>query len=296
MGKSRPIPPALKRGRKVLLTWVGQHDPYARNPRTKQPEEGPILSLLNEREFDTVYVLLNIFSQKDDFKERATGVLRAVERRFPKTRVVQKPLDVISVTDYTEIYRFTNDVCQQVLREHGTDGVQYFVYLSPGTPQMQTVWVLLVQSGLFPATMLLGTEAYLVEPGAPRVREVDLSLPNFPQVVSPKEASRLIGIVEAQRDSLNRENLELKAKLANVQAGGTAIDADQEIPSNFTLHEHLRAVERAYYAKALAAAEGRASDAARLLGVEGPTFRARAATFGLRPRRASDSREKASVQ
>ena len=41
----------------ILLTWVGSHDPTGWNPRTKSTELGPILSLLEQREFDAVYLL-----------------------------------------------------------------------------------------------------------------------------------------------------------------------------------------------------------------------------------------------
>ena len=68
-----------------------------------------------------------------------------------------------------------------ILKDEGTQGKRYIVLLSPGTAQMQTVWVLLVQSGLLPATMLMSTPADLVPAGAPRVRKVDLSISNFPR-------------------------------------------------------------------------------------------------------------------
>src|SRR5579864_5477849 len=105
--------------RNVLLTWVGSHDPTGLNPRTRKEEIGPILSLLCERQFDVVYLLLNLYSKADDFRERATLVLRVCHRNWPKMRVVQRPLDVISVTDHRELYRVMNDTCQGILRAEG---------------------------------------------------------------------------------------------------------------------------------------------------------------------------------
>jgi hypothetical protein len=275
--------PALGAKQRILLTWVGSRDPWWVNPRTKRQEPGPILSLLRDRSFDTVYLLFNLDSRTEDFRERATDVLRACQKHFPKVRVLQKPLDVYSVVDHAELFRVTNDLCQNVIRDEGTEGKQYFVFLSPGTPPMQTVWVLLVQSGLLPATMLQGTAADLVTPGAPRVREVDLSLPNFPQVVSPGETVRQLGILEARLKTISLEKLELQAQLKESQASATA--SGGTIPPGFSLPEHLRAEEAANYARALAQTEGKASDAAQLLGVEPHTFRARAVTLGLRERR-----------
>lgn len=267
----------------VLLTWVGSHDPAWRNHRTGRQEPGPILSLLKSRRFDAVYLLLNI-SDHDDFAARATAVLRACERYFPTTRVKQRPVDLVSVTDYRELYRAMNHECQAIIKEEGRKDRVYFVFLSPGTPQMQTTWVLLVQSGLLPATMIQTTPPDLLAPGAPPWRTVDLSLPDFPQVVSPGETARRLGMLEAQRDNLLAENQRLSAELALARAGAGAPGGDA-IPDGFSLRDYLAAQERAMYTRAYQQAGGNAAAAARLLGVEPAAFRARAATLGIRPRR-----------
>ena len=146
-GKRRPpsrSPEAAMASREenILLTWVGAHDPAGWNPRTQKREMGPILSLLQQREFDAVYLFVNVFSEYDDFRKRATEVLRVCRRDRPRMRVSQKPLDIISVTDHRELYRAMNDTCQEILREEGTAGKRYYV---------------LVQSGSTPATMLITT-------------------------------------------------------------------------------------------------------------------------------------------
>ena len=186
----------------ILLTWVGSRDPAWDNPRTRQREFGPILALLQSRHFDTVYLLFNLDSAADHdgltFPRRATTVQRWCERNMPSTTIRQQPLNIISVIDYRELYRVTNDTCQRLLMDEGRDGHSYFVFLSPGTPQMQTIWVLLVQSGLLPARMIATTPQDLVAPGYPIWQEVDLSMPSFPQVVSPGETARVLGVLEAQ--------------------------------------------------------------------------------------------------
>jgi hypothetical protein len=82
------------------------------------------------------YLLFNLHSKTDNFPSRATGVLRACEQHFRGIRVLQKPLDIYSVIDHAAIYRATNDLCQTILKEDGTDSNRYFVFLSPGTPPM----------------------------------------------------------------------------------------------------------------------------------------------------------------
>jgi hypothetical protein len=285
----RPLA-AAGREERILLTWVGARDPSWTNPTTRKEEPGPILSLLRDLPFDIVYLLFNLDSDKEDFPKRATDVLRLCQRYFPAVRVLQKPIDLYSVIDHAAIYRATNDVCQRILKEEGTEGKRYYVFLSPGTPPMHAVWVLLVQSGLVPATMLQGTPPDRAKPGAPRVREVDLSLPYFPQIVSPGETARELGIRDARIEALGLENLELRAQLESCQATQTGSAALDGIERDFSLRTHLDAQERALYARALAQAGGDATEAAHLLGLKPHTFRARAATFGLRPRAQRDGR------
>jgi len=268
----------------ILLTWVGARDPAWQNPRTKRLEPGPIISLLQSRRFDVVYLLLNLESKVDDFRQRATSVLRNCQRHFPTVRVCQKPVDLISVTDYREIFFVTNDAVQDILGEEGREGCNFFVYLSPGTPQMQTVWVLLVQSGLLPARMIESTPPDLLAPGTPRWREVDLTIQGFPQVVNPGETARLVGVLQARSENLAAENRRLRAE-NDLLRTGAGVSAGDAIPEGFQLREHLLLRERALYVLALERSRGNAAEAARLLGVDPPAFRARAATLGVRRRK-----------
>jgi hypothetical protein len=247
--------------------------------------------LLEQREFDAVYLFINVFSEYDDFRKRATEVLRVCQRDRPRMRVSQKPLDIISVTDHRELYRAMNDTCQEILREEGAAGKRYYVLLSPGTPQMATVWVLLVQSGLLPAKMLITTPPDLLPRGETiRWKEVDLSLPDFPQVVTPGETQRLLGILEAQNDNLRSENLRLRGELDLLRTGA-AQESDLSIPEGFSLQQHIMVQERAYYELALAHVDENAAAAARLLGLQPHTFRAGAERLGLRSRRGSKQRD-----
>ncbi len=138
----------------ILLTWVGSRDPIWDNPRTKQRQQGPILSLLQSKSFDRVYLFFNLSSSSDDFRARANALYRVCRTSHTDTKIVHRPIELVSVTDYREIFRVVNHECQTILADATDLDTNYFVYLSPGTPQMQTVWVLLVQAGLLPAERL----------------------------------------------------------------------------------------------------------------------------------------------
>lgn len=272
----------------ILLTWVGSRDPGWDNPRTGKREPGPILSLLQARrrdacDFDTLYLLCNL-DRRGEYAQRAAKVIRYCAKHFPALKVQQYPVEVVSVIDYRELFRVTNDACQRIVEGEGTNERDYFVYLSPGTPQMQTVWVLLVQSGLLNARMIDATPPDLAAPGMPIWREVDLTLEDFPQVVNPGETARLVGILQAQRDNLAAENQRLQAEL-DVARHGKAVNLAGGISPDFHLREYLMAQERLHYVHALQQTDGKAADAARLLGIDPAAFRARAQTLGVRQRR-----------
>jgi hypothetical protein len=272
--------------REILLTWVGSRDPGWINPRTGQLEFGPVLSLLASRTFAVVYLLFNLETRtSDDFRKRANEVLRIAQKQLPEVEVKHRPVDVISVTDYRELYRLVNRETQDIVRGEGPEA-QFSAFLSPGTPQMQTVWVLLVQSALLPAKMIETTPRDLLQPGEPLWREVDLSLTPLPQVVTPDERERELGVLEAQRDNLLAENRRLLAEI-EIARNGSIGDLGSLRDSPFSLRQHLLNQERAYFELALATAGGRAAEAARLLRVEPAAFRARAAVLGVRKRRSS---------
>jgi hypothetical protein len=117
----------------VLLTWVGLRDPGWDNPRTRgqrparQQEPGPILALLRERKrlgqpFDRIYLLVNVPARTDDLAARATAVKRLAEQHFGPIDVRHKPVDLVAVADYREVYRATNDICQRLLKELNDEG------------------------------------------------------------------------------------------------------------------------------------------------------------------------------
>ena len=237
----------------ILLSWVGSRDPHWDNQRTGKREPGPVLSLLKARRFDVAYLLLNL-DRRGEFPERATQVQRICATQFPDLMVRQRPLELVSVTDYREVFRVTNDACQRIVHQE-RDGPEFFVYLSPGTPQMQTVWILLVQSGLLKARLLDATPPDLVAPGSLLWREVDLSLQDFPQIVNPGETTRLVGILQAQVDNLSAENRRLRAELDRATAGGSLL-THGPIAEAFDLRHYLLAQERLLYVRALDQARG----------------------------------------
>jgi len=111
----------------VLVSWVGSNDlnGYTNN-------QGPILSLLSGIKFDSLVLLYNYPSSE---------VMPFIEHVKQKCSV---PLEthfvaLSSPTDYTEI---TQSV-EPILSSLAAKRIPISIFLTPGTPAMQAVWVLL---------------------------------------------------------------------------------------------------------------------------------------------------------
>jgi DNA-binding NtrC family response regulator len=157
---------------RILLTFTGFHDPYSKGLVGEDEQPGPILSLLQERSFDLVYLLATPNT------ERNTASTAAELKKRVELREVALPLH--DPTDYGAILRNLRSVTAAVVEEFS--GAEYFISVASGTPQMHACWVLLTTSGEFPARILQVRPPRFVTADRPLVTEIDLTRPEFPVV------------------------------------------------------------------------------------------------------------------
>lgn len=159
----------------VLFSFVGNRDPLE-IPRGQQ-DPGPVLSLLRARAVSHVA----LFITTGDYLERAQ-VIKEIALAEGLARTFSfVDLELQSVVDYEELYAAMTEAVTHVRSSITGQGStpEYSVLLDPGTPQMQTVWFLLVQTGLLPARLLQGIPARF-SGGTYRCREVRLRRERFP--------------------------------------------------------------------------------------------------------------------
>src|SRR4051812_16458116 len=133
---------------RALLTWsdAGTDGPApAHQAPRPASDRGPVLRLFDQEEsrYDAVWILTIPTGEK-----RTEGLAAAV----PAALVSVKRLEVDDPSDYGKLYRAIGPVvaaAKAAFTEWDID-----VLLSAGTPQSQTIWVVLVQSGILPARML----------------------------------------------------------------------------------------------------------------------------------------------
>ena len=120
----------------ILISWIGGNDLGAASPENKEAnnQHGPILSTLSAYKFSKTYLLYNYSKKKVlpylDWLKTNTGT--AIEVTFCK---------LSSPIDFGDIYNAANSELEKIFTEHSSDNL--CILLSPGTPTMQAVWILL---------------------------------------------------------------------------------------------------------------------------------------------------------
>ncbi len=160
----------------VLLCFVGNRDPFVPG----QPEEpGPILSLMQKRGFTDVFLVCT----GSEYLRLGKEVEAAWHDSGGHTSFRFLNLELNSPIDFSEIYEGLRQQLETLRRQFGNRPYKLSVLLDPGTPQMQTVWFMLVWSGQLEAELLQGIPRRFGD-GEYRVRTVDLSdsaFPGFPR-------------------------------------------------------------------------------------------------------------------
>lgn len=157
----------------VLFTFVGNHDPVA--PPPADEDAGPVLSLLRVRYF----AHLVLFVSTGRYAERAHVIQRVAQREGYVGTISFVELELSSPVDYEELWSAMNRAIGRAEQILPAGSARRFVLLDPGTPQMQTVWFLMVHSGAFHATLLQGIPARFNN-GTYRCREVHVNSERLP--------------------------------------------------------------------------------------------------------------------
>ena len=190
---------------RVLLTWMGMQDPYSAGVRRLQPvvrdvsnmlergevkqarrlcdqtqhadeRPGPVLTLLANEHFDALHIL----HQSGHFSRRA-AMESALAKIHPNLQIDFHLVELTDPRAYEELFSGVRAVCCQIREAHGEKDVAYGIHLSPGTPQMHATWILLTQTGLFPATTYQTTEV----PARPPAEAVKIPFDIDVEVVQP---------------------------------------------------------------------------------------------------------------
>ena len=167
--------------RRALLTWsdAGTAGPApAHHAPRPAGDRGPVLRLLDEsdRRYDAAWIL-SIPAGREPTEKLA----RAAQGRCGEASV--RVIEVDDPSDYRKLFRALGPVIAAARRDFPPGAWTIDVLLSAGTPQAQTLWVVLVQAGMLEARMLQVIPAVFVGKTHPRaIREVKLDIEGFPEI------------------------------------------------------------------------------------------------------------------
>jgi sigma54-dependent transcription regulator len=157
---------------KILITFTGFNDPYAKSVVEGAEKNGPILSLLAVRAFDHVFLLAT---------PGTTALTEETAAAIKGTDVTIRCLHLPDPTDYLAILRELRRECATI-REQYLDA-ELFVATASGTPQMHACWFLLTASCELPATLLHVRPSRFVTKDLPQVEEIIPSAGEYPSVL-----------------------------------------------------------------------------------------------------------------
>lgn len=130
--------------KKWLISWVGDTDHRAAEGQLAKGV-GPIAAALQSEHFDVVRLLTNYSLERSS---RYCEWLRVLTSH---ANIELYDIKLSSPIDHVAIYREVTAQLAEVQKRHGT--VDKTFHLSPGTPAMATIWVLLAKSR-FPARLI----------------------------------------------------------------------------------------------------------------------------------------------
>lgn len=208
---------------RILVSWVGHTDLWAMchsvneegllarveevlgKRRTGSVGDGPIRTLTGSRDFDEVHLL----TQWPDDVNARFGRWLGVEPTFHCVDVKALP----DPTDYKTVFGIANSVLEELRARRG--GWRLNILLSPGTPTMAAIWLLLGKTK-FPATLLQTYEGKVKEVSVPfdiivdwlpeYLREPDAQLQELAlsKTSGVKGFEHIIGDSSAVKHALNR--------------------------------------------------------------------------------------------
>jgi transcriptional regulator with PAS, ATPase and Fis domain len=117
----------------VLVSWIGQHD---LNPsQGKNTGDGPILSALKELgKFTKIYLIANYPKKETD------KYVSWLESQID-IEIVKENVKISSPIHFGDIHKAADSILEKVTKENKDCSIM--IHLSPGTPAMAAVWILL---------------------------------------------------------------------------------------------------------------------------------------------------------
>lgn len=178
----------------VLVSWIAvNNDPFERDTKTGDflmeggaPVPGPTLTILFDADSDYVgrirdVVLLNrVGLNKDDARERraVAETVKQLKERNSGLRVHHETWAGNDPTDHRSIFEFLRERLPKIRARFANH--ELVIHISPGTPSMQTIWVLMAETGFVePPFTVVKSYRRSERRGRPPVVPVEVGIETF---------------------------------------------------------------------------------------------------------------------
>jgi DNA-binding NtrC family response regulator len=199
----------------ILLTFAGNRDPFNNEIIHGMDSDGPVLTLLKERSFSWIYIFTTPRTLVNAQKLQKEIILR-----WKKVQTRIHHLDIPDPTDYETLFPMMSERCREIITEHQDHSPTYSIATASGTPQMQTVWFLLAQSGMVSAKLLKITPPRFLAPMQHAVTEIRLSLKDFPKISMPSSEYLDMATCYLRKEKLEAERDEFIRDFSGLQMIG----------------------------------------------------------------------------
>ena len=191
----------------VLLSWVAvNNDPYEREGKAGgwrvvdgRPVPGPTLTLLFDEESplagqvrDVVLLHRRTSDGASDERERRAveETEAAIRERAADLRVHLEPWDGDDPTDHHGIFEFLREKVPEIRRRFASR--ELVIHVSPGTPAMHTIWVLMAETGFIePPFRMMQSYRRAERRGRPAAVDVHLGIETFYKVYKTARPSQV---------------------------------------------------------------------------------------------------------
>jgi sigma54-dependent transcription regulator len=134
----------------ILISWIGATDLRAQK-ESHTIGFGPIAQAVIDKQYDKIILI-------SDYAEEKTDCFKKWLQSRTEIPVTLHHFTLTSPTDFGEIYHATTTVISSLLIKY-TETASLTFHLSPGTPAMAAVWVILAKTR-FPAELIESSRQY----------------------------------------------------------------------------------------------------------------------------------------
>jgi DNA-binding NtrC family response regulator len=192
---------------RMLVSWIGNADLRAPDAEDKS-DLGPVAQAIEARPFDRVLLLAD---QDKAALRKYEGWLRAKITSKGRVQLNLEHVELTSPTNFDEIYTAVTDTLEKSLREF-REQPQLTFHLSPGTPAMAAIWVILGKTRY---------KAELIQ--SSRQKGVETASVPFDIALSPEFVTDVLRIPDKQLEKLSAGSSEESSRFGDIIYRGKAM-------------------------------------------------------------------------